>query len=295
MAKQQLSRLLPRALLNMDLSTFVLPTYHNLFRTVVLLLALANVKNLLGVWHYRVFRPFIVRLTRRPKRAVDPNCLFLPSIQRSHAPLLETDFNLHKSNSTYLTDIDITRANYAVLILGDHVATSPFSKKPKLILGGIQIIWRKEIPPYKEYEMWIRLLTWSDKWFYAVTHFVEKGKFKPALYLQDMTMTPEATKKMIDESAEKAKTLKETYAKSIYASAISRVVIKQGRQTVKPADMLAQAGLLPTDAAELAKVEERRLKYLKLVEDGGAWDGLHATFFDCTDVALGRYTDLFFR
>lgn len=138
-------------------------------------------------------------------------------------------------------------------------------------------------------------MTWSDKWFYAVTHFVQKDTFKPALYLQDPNLSAEEAGKLMDASADKAKLLRETHAKKVYASAISRVTVKQGRQSIKPAVVLAQAGVLPTDPDALAKVEERRLKYLKLVEEGGAWDGLHDTFFDCTDIALGRYADLLFR
>jgi hypothetical protein len=173
---------------------------------------------------------------------------------------------------------------------------SPWSKKPKLILGGVQVVWRKEIPPYTGYETWMRLLTWGDKWFYAVTHFVKKDVFRPTMYLQDTRLAVDDARKLLDASADKAKELREAHAKVVYASAISRVIIKQGRQTIKPADMLATAGLLPVDdSAAMAKVEERRLKYLKMVEEGGAWDGLHDTFFDGTDLALGRYTDLFGR
>lgn len=202
---------------------------------------------------------------------------------------------MHKSNSTYLSDIDISRANCAVLLFGDHVATNPWSNKPMLMLGGVQIIWRKEIKPYTDYEVWTRALAWSDKWFYAVTHFVQKGAFKPQLYLQDAKMSTHEAEDVINASAKKAKDMRDVHAKKIYASAISRVIVKKGRQGIKPADFLAECGLLPTDPTALAKVEEQRLRNLKLVEEGGAWDGLHGTFFDCTDLALGRYTDLLFR
>jgi len=272
-----------------------IPTYHGVFKAIVFLLALSNLKNLLGVWHYRVFRTFFARFANRPKRPVDPTCLFLPVISRTHAPLLETDFNMHKSNSTYLSDIDISRANAAVLLFDGHVATSPWSTKPKLMLGGVQIIWRKEIKPYTDYEVWTRVLSWGDKWFYTVTHFVQKGAFKPALYLQNEKLSTEEADKLAHQSADKAKEMRELHARKIYASAISRVVVKQGREVIKPADLLAQAGMLPTDVAGLAKVEERRSRNLSLVEEGGAWEGLHATFFDSAGLALGRYTDLLFR
>lgn len=202
---------------------------------------------------------------------------------------------MHKSNSTYLSDIDISRTNAACLLFDGQVATSPWSPNPRLMLGGVQILWRKEIKPYTDYEVWTRLLSWGDKWMYTVTHFVQKGAFKPALYLQDEKLSVEEASKLFHASSDKAKEMRETHAKKIYASAISRVVLKDGRKTISPAELFSRSGLLPTDAAELAKVEEQRLRNLSLVEEGHAWDGLHATFFDCTDLALGRYTDLLFR
>jgi hypothetical protein len=163
------------------------------------------------------------------------------------------------------------------------------------MLGGVQIIWRKEIKPYTDYELWSRILTWDDKWIYPVTHFVQKGAFKARQYLQDDSLAPEQARAIANASADKAKELRESHAKKLYASAVSRVVCKDGYKVVKPMDLFARSGLLPTDEAELAKMEERRLRNLKLVQDGGAWDNLHATFFDCTELALGRYTDLLSR
>ena len=128
-----------------------------------------------------------------------------------------------------------------------------------------------------------------------MTHFVEKGAFKPALYLQDPKVSEEQADRIVAASAEKAKDLRESHGRKVYASVVSRVTPRAGRQLVKPEELLARAGLVPSDPKALAQIEEKRLKYLELVEKGGAWDGLHGVFFDNTDLALGRYTDLLTR
>jgi hypothetical protein len=202
---------------------------------------------------------------------------------------------MHKSNSTYLSDLDISRVNYAALIFGEQIATGPWSKKPVLMLGGVQIIFRKEIKPYADYEIWSKVLSWDEKWFYVVSHFVQKGAFRPRCYLQDKHLSSAEAAEMVEAGRTNAKALQEAQYRKVYASSLSRIVAKQGRQTVKPAEMMTACGILPKDPAALAKIEERRLQDLKLALGENAWEGLHATFFDSTELALGKYTDLFFR
>jgi hypothetical protein len=243
---------------------------------------------------FRIFRTFYARINFKSKRPADPNCLFLPAITTSRSPLLETDFNMHKSNSTYLTDADIARSNCALFLMGDNVAVTPWSKKPRILLGGTQCAFRKEIKSYKPYEIWTRLVAWDDKWFYAVTHFVEKGRFKPVCYMQAQN---EAEIEQVVElsDAEKANQA-ELNRKVVYASVVTRAIFKQGWQTITPEEMFRRAGLLPDDEEALAKVEETRKRNLKIFEGpGNSFDQIHGTFFDVTNLALGRYTDLFWR
>jgi hypothetical protein len=46
-----------------------------------------------------------------------PSALFKPIITPSHTPIAETDYNFHKSNSTYFTDLDITRTHLVTALL----------------------------------------------------------------------------------------------------------------------------------------------------------------------------------
>ncbi|KAF2019970.1 hypothetical protein BU24DRAFT_419575 [Aaosphaeria arxii CBS 175.79] len=265
-----------------------------LVKILLVVFAIFNVKNLPFIWHYRIFRTIYARINVKPRRHADPNCLFLPAITTSHAPLLEIDFNMHKSNSTYLTDADNARINCALFLMGDELALTPWSTKPRLVLGGTQCAFRKEIKAYKSYEMWTRLIAWDDKWLYAITHFVEKGKFKPVSYLH--IENEEELEPLLALSAEQKAEHAETNRKAVFASVATRAVFKQGWQTVKPEEMFRRAGLLPDDEEGRERIEGIRKRNLAIFEaEGNSWDSLHATFFDETSLALARYTDLFTR
>jgi hypothetical protein len=78
----------------------------------------------------------------------------------------------------------------------------------------VTALFRREIKPFEKYEIVSRLLCWDAKWIWMVSHFV---------------------------SLEKPKDGK----RKIFASTISKYVLKQGRITVSPEDVLRESGLLP--------------------------------------------------
>ncbi|KAJ0309571.1 hypothetical protein COL516b_002818 [Colletotrichum fioriniae] len=80
---------------------------------------------------------------------------------------------MHKSKSTYFTDLDMSRGNISLVLFREPI--NPFSgpKQFIMILGGAQCVWRKEIARYEKYELWTRVLSWDEKWIYLVTHFVK--------------------------------------------------------------------------------------------------------------------------
>src|SRR5438045_3403928 len=80
------------------------------WRALFLILALFNLKNLPLVWHLRFVRSLFGQLYGRRARRLTPGDLFKPMITVPfRTPLLETDYNLHKSNSTYFSDLDMAR------------------------------------------------------------------------------------------------------------------------------------------------------------------------------------------
>jgi hypothetical protein len=144
----------------------------------------------------------------------------------SRTPLLETDYNLHKSNSTYFSDLDISRTACATKLLAPGLGfvsrdleTHPDPTKRKfgrlrVILGSVFTNFGREIPPYVKYEVQTRLLSWDQKWIYLVSYFVTPGLGKDG-------------------------------KKVVYASALSKYVCKKGRWTIPPEMILRGTGLLP--------------------------------------------------
>ncbi|KAI3326846.1 capsule polysaccharide biosynthesis protein [Xylariaceae sp. AK1471] len=208
-------------------------------RIIALVVVLVNWKSLPLAWTYRIFNGMVSHLLVRPFATHTPDKLFQPVKTSSHVTLLEVDYNIHKSNSTYFADLDVSRthlvghmlargchalANNATTKLvtdpSDPTGTKPARGKFNVILGSVQCSFRKELGPYQRYEMWSRVLSWDRKWMYIVTHFVEKGAVKPGAKPEE-------------------------WEKKIHASAVSKYVFKVGRLTVHPAILLEASGMLP--------------------------------------------------
>ncbi|CAI9631712.1 hypothetical protein GT037_002973 [Alternaria burnsii] len=303
---------------------------EGVWRIAAILLALANLKNLPFVWHLRFIRAFFYQLYLQPT-PIPPHALFQPIITSTRTTLLETDYNMHKSNSTYFSDMDISRTHLFTALIRNGIrknsrlygakkntvagavgATEGTRGKHMIALGGISCLFKKEILPYKKYEMWTRLLCWDRKWFYLVTHLVKPGVGQP----ESWTLQPwKKSKSNKDVDPEKLKG-------AVYATAIAKYVIKRGRITVPPEQALIDADMVPMKPegwvyqgqvpeeyeangdvlpkAVEAKdwnwdvIEAERLRGLKVAENFAAMDGMHDFFDGGKDGVLGEYPDLLF-
>lgn len=184
--------------------------------------------------------------------------------------------------------------------------------------------------PYQGYEMWTRILAWDEKWFYVVTHFVEKDASMPRKYTlypqqetkearetwasRDSSRRSSAASNISDEinAAEDEKAARQP---KVYATVLSKCVCKQGRKTLKPDAMLKLSKLLPemdeeildaqdtfvsqlgsimeNNKASLNRVEEERVRGMQIVGQmlsGGGQADLEGEFDGNAEV-LGRHTD----
>ena len=172
-------------------------------------------------------------------------------ITSSRSGFLECDYNLHKSNSTYFSDFDVARIDILVSLCGNGIEKTrqelakEMGTKDRfgIMLGGVNCNFRKEIKPYQGYDIWTRLLTWDEKWFYGICHFVKKGAVKPKEY----TLQPWKNSNSKDDgSSEKAATTPTGPPHpAIFASGIAKYVFKKGRLTIPPERVFSAAGLLP--------------------------------------------------
>lgn len=217
----------------------------------------------------------------------------------------------------------------------------PAKGKWVIMLGAVECSFKREILPYEAYEMWSRVLAWDRKWLYVVTHFVKKGAVRPDGYTLDdgsvgawlglqskkMASAEKATGKSNGLVAEATKRGVDGIMgpavphKAVFASAISKYVIKLGRLTVHPEVMIEASGLLPPkpggwnlmngtatpangtaaeaqpseassgDNWDWQRIEQEKTKGLKYAEHFAALDGLHEAFTGEDRPALGKYRD----
>ncbi|EPE30635.1 Thioesterase/thiol ester dehydrase-isomerase [Glarea lozoyensis ATCC 20868] len=232
-------------------------SFFTISRVLVVILIVTNLKSLPLIWHLRIVNAFrFICKTQRPETPVGPEQLFLPLITTSHAPIMEIDFNGHKSNSSYFSDIDIARTHLVCTLFAKGIShfrggTTAItgSKYPLfgLALGAVSCSFKRELKPYETYEMWSRVLSWDEKWIYIVTHFVRKDVVLPRKY----TLYPEQNEaKQRETEGDDTSWLKILDGnKAVVATALSKCVFKSGRRTVSPMIMLRESGLLPAESA----------------------------------------------
>ncbi|KAJ9641800.1 hypothetical protein H2199_005013 [Coniosporium tulheliwenetii] len=163
------------------------------------------------------------------------------------------------SNSTYFSDLDISRTHLVTTLLrsgirqlgrkpqatqsaaapdnggggsapggAEALPPPPANGRFAIALGGITCHFRREIAPYQKFEIHTRLLCWDRKWLYLPW---KKGK---------------AVK------AEEEEAYREKLRRAVFASSIAKYVVKKGRLTIPPEDVLRRNGLLPPRPNEAA-------------------------------------------
>ncbi|KAL2885005.1 capsule polysaccharide biosynthesis protein [Ceratocystis lukuohia] len=219
-------------------------------RMALLGFGLMNWKSLPLMWTYRVWKGIIMHSWARSVPPCTPRMLYAPIISPSRVPLLEIDYNLHKSNSTYYSDLDVSRSHLVSYLVKDGMVALANNAQTKIVinsatgapatgtfgimLGAAHCSWHREIPPGQKYEVWTRILSWDRKWLYMLTHFVPAGLGRPSEYL--------------DPKSGRVKSKKEPavgWEKRIYATAVSKYVFKLDRLTIHPSLLLGASGLLP--------------------------------------------------
>lgn len=257
----------------------------------------------------------------KSKHLYTPDHIFSPTITTTRTPLMEADFNLHKSNSTYFTDLDISRSYLAGALLGPIFLTGIDGRRCNLIVGSVACAFRKETKIYRACESWSRIASWDDKWIYVVTHFVSPRT--PASHLD--VLGPGAENHAAEKQRKPAQDKTDAFPeRDIIASAVTQFVCKQGRKTVRPVYALAASGLfdqstrphsrcengepllsdpgcnealrtsgrtpelrtaVPTD------IETRRRENLPVVRLEKGWEKLNE-LFKAGDVILGRHSSI---
>ncbi|RDW58712.1 hypothetical protein BP6252_13188 [Coleophoma cylindrospora] len=238
-----------------------------LFWACLAVFLIANRKSLFGAWHFRIFRILFHHFRLHRSRRVDVDkdgyqAIFQPIVTSSYSPLLECDYNLHKSNSTYFTDLDVNHTHLLSNLFKELLSPSPKEgtrgiegKLLTVALGGVACTFTKDIKPYEKYEVWTRVLCWDEKWLYVVSHFVKHGAVRPA---QDSFNRGGIGDVRADERKRRGGVpcdfslgSEQDLKKIVFASSMAKYVFKRGRITVPPRSAMESIGLLPRPPSSL--------------------------------------------
>ncbi|EKV04364.1 glucan 1,3-beta-glucosidase [Penicillium digitatum] len=206
---------------------------------------------------------------------------------------MECDYNMHKSNSTFFSDLDVNRAQLLLSLFPrlprwapttDSATDAGKTKKREntvsIALGGTSCIFKREIKPLQRYEVWSRVLSWDAKWLVMVSYFVRAGTHQSVM--RDLQKREQA-KEGLDPQ------------KAILAVAVTRYVFKDGRRTAPPEEVLQCVGLYPSAPAEADPrdiYDNLRKPGSELLGFFGSLDSLMSNFGDASSSILGNYSDL---
>lgn len=187
--------------------------------------------------------------------------LFHHSVTASYTSLPETDYNLHKSNSTYFSDLDVSRSHCISHLLKPGMEAISANARTRCVvnrdgdvvrggmvigLGAVFCSFRKEVAMFQPYDMWTRVLCWDRKWIYLVTHFVVAGKARPTAWDSgSRSWFGPLRERRAAGTAGLKEGEGEDFEKYVIASAVSKYVFKVGRFTVHPTILMERSGLLP--------------------------------------------------
>ena len=131
-----------------------------------------------------------------------------------------------------------------------------------MALGGVTCTFKRELKPYRKYEIWTRVFSWDEKWVYVISHIVKPGTVKPSKYSDQLwrnsgngyskkaASNPDHWNQARESanSSQSSSTL--SVHPAIYAVAIAKYAFKRGRLTIPPTTFLQACELLPASPAE---------------------------------------------
>lgn len=286
------------------------PSWTYTLLAVILLFAFFNAKSLPGAWHVRtirqtdteqnltpsqaqlfaklarhifakqfrliirLFNRLVLRRKRETSQAQDArrHGLFESIVTNSYCSLLEVDYNIHKSNSTFFSDLDLNRTELILTLFKDALSppkpkpwdtNTPRIAKKSIALGAVSCSFKRQIRPLERYQICSRVLCWDEKWIYVVSQFVSC----PSINGKE---------------------------RSVFASSMARYVFKEGRRTVSPDIVLAELGLTRKEHPDMAGpvwsepkaraskgaidweiAQQKRLEGLSLASSFSALDQMH--------------------
>ncbi|KAM7211071.1 hypothetical protein V8F06_013549, partial [Rhypophila decipiens] len=261
----------------MDRLATLLPAWASTTTAAILVLTTGTIFTLIGPKNlplgytvrllpslYRIFRP---RYSSSSQKSSKPNisststepttqqngpltaahaAIFSHHVTKTKAYLPDIDINVHKSNSTFFVDADISRAALLSSLLSDGLANLPplasGGKRPKagmFLLAGVGCKFLRPIAPLEQFEVSSRILCWEEGpkgALFVVTYFLRSGMGKK--------LGSQSGKEVEVQRGPAALIKDEKLRKGVFAVMVTRYVFKAGREGVAPEIVLRAAGLM---------------------------------------------------
>lgn len=159
---------------------------------------------------------------------------FQPSELKTFVSPFEVDFYMHKSNSTYFTELDIARTKLVSSLLQNFFINYPTKSGsyPYVPVASVYSNFKKEIKPFQKYRVESKILSWDSKWLFVYSKFLIKNG-----------------KKKQDEGEE-----------ITAATCLTKYVLKDGRKTIPPVEALKFCNLYTEED------EKKSAENMKFVE-----------------------------
>lgn len=288
------------------------PSAHPVRFTALAVALILNSKSLPLVWHLRFFRSMSHQLYFQRQR-LPRDALFRPIINSSvYTPIPETDYNGHKSNSTYFADLDMARTELVTCLLRKGIRNAGARRHPELPLGkdgeyqssgtihGGSANGQPIAGPSGQQ-------TKPTKAVFAIAlgavscHFKKEIKpYEPYdiwtrilswdrkwIYIMSHIVKPGAVppegfalqpwKSNTRQGIPPDKTCgeqREEWKNAIFATSLAKYVVKRGRQTVPPELVLNSSDLLPARPGEAESDNSARSLFGKTAKDDWTWEGV---------------------
>ncbi|KAL7911791.1 hypothetical protein GGI35DRAFT_443659 [Trichoderma velutinum] len=238
----------------------VAPLFCSWYGAVLLALIVFNLKGLPSICMARTCHPSNTRVRNKRGHQVSPHIedgsnadlvseentlesierhpLFQPVVISTDAVQLEIDLNLYKSNPNIFSDLEISR----IKLMGQIIAPAwpmddmeieyegrdgkerkeKVEGRPALILGATHTSFKRELRPQVAYNIESRILGWDSRWIYVGSWLHNQASSK----------------------------------RKVYATSLSKYVIKKGSITVRPEQFFIECGWISTQEEHDFKEDE---------------------------------------
>ncbi|RGB33743.1 hypothetical protein C1646_703638 [Rhizophagus diaphanus] len=198
-----------------------------ILKSFFFILILLNIKSFPLAYHIRTV-PLILETFKNRNNNNEDRDLFQATESTYSVLFDDLDTNMHMNNSSYNKVLDHARGNFFAASFANYM----WNHKVVIMQKSVLTIFNHEIPPFSNYSVHTRILTWDQKWLILVSYFRLHRENK------------------------------------IVSLGLSKCIFKEPNgKTIRPEELFIASGYLKNDSEKKKEErEDRRQKGMKFVE-----------------------------